>query len=169
MFSKSKDEPKQATNFERDRPVKAPTPNAAPSIIGSDVHIIGDLKTAGEIQLDSIVEGNLKCGALTMGEHGTVSGSIIADTVVIKGKVEGEIRARSVRLEKTAKVKGNVWHETLAVEAGAIIEGKFVHTENPNKGTTQKPSPPKRADDSPAATATTNGNGKSAEQAALTV
>ena len=33
--------------------------------------------------------------------------------------------------EKSAKVKGDVWHETLSVEAGARIEGSFVHDADP--------------------------------------
>ncbi|MCH8862984.1 MAG: polymer-forming cytoskeletal protein [Proteobacteria bacterium] len=110
-----------------------PRAAGAPSIISSDVKIVGNLTAAGELQLDGIVEGDVKCGSLTMGEHGQVAGSITADTIVVRGRVEGKIRARSVRLEKTSRICGDVWHETLSIEAGAFIEGKFVHAEGGNK------------------------------------
>ena len=45
--------------------------------------------------------------------------------------LHGTMRARSIRLEKSAKVKGDVWHETLSVEAGARIEGSFMHDADP--------------------------------------
>ena len=143
MFSKSKDDPKMANAD--DIPVPAPQPAkssrpaggpVAPSIIGADVHIVGNVTTAGELQLDGTVQGDVMCGSLTMGEHGEVKGTIQADMVVIRGKIEGQIRGRSVRLEKNCKMKGDVWHESLSVEAGALVSGKFTHTQNPLKGET---------------------------------
>ena len=143
MFSKSKDDPKMANAD--DIPVPAPQPTkssrptgapVAPSIIGADVHIVGNVTTAGELQLDGTVQGDVMCGSLTMGEHGEVKGTIQADMVVIRGKIDGQIRGRSVRLEKNCRMKGDVWHESLSVEAGALVSGKFTHTQNPLKGET---------------------------------
>lgn len=138
MFSKSNDKTAKQPNTEtRDRMAKPRGPSA-PSIIGSDVKIVGNLTAAGELQLDGIVEGDVKCGALTMGEHGHVAGSITADMIIVRGRVEGKIRARSVRLEKTSRISGDVWHETLSIEAGAFIDGKFVHAEGGNRKAVQK-------------------------------
>jgi len=107
---------------------RASAPGAAPSIIGADVKIVGDMKTTGEIQLDGTVEGDVQSAALTLGENGHLKGSITAETVVIKGMVNGQISARSVRLEKTAKVQGDIYHEVISVESGAIIEGRLVNS-----------------------------------------
>ena len=104
---------------------------SAPSIISADVKIVGNISTVGELQLDGIVEGDVICSELTMGEHGGVTGTISAENLIIRGTVSGTMRARSVRLEKSAKVSGDVWHETLSVEAGARIEGQFVHDSDP--------------------------------------
>ena len=108
----------------------APRANVAPtpSIIGSDVQIEGNIKTVGELQLDGAIVGDLACGGLVMGESGSVKGTIAADSVTIRGSVQGEIKARSVRLEKSAIVEGNVFHESLSVEAGAKLTGHFAHT-----------------------------------------
>jgi len=116
---------KPATNIgQASRPGVAPTP----SIIGSDVQIEGNIKTVGELQLDGMITGDLACGGLIMGESGAVKGTITADSVTIRGQVQGEIRARAVRLEKSAVVEGNVFHESLSVEAGAKLTGHFAHT-----------------------------------------
>lgn len=136
MFTKSKDEPKRDTMqpITMQKSTRSQSNSGAPSIIASDVRIKGNIETVGEIQLDGIIEGDVICGSLSMGEHGAVSGTISADTLVIRGKVEGEIRGKTVRLEKTCKVIGNVWHKTLSIEAGAYIKGKFAHAEDPRKG-----------------------------------
>lgn len=104
--------------------------NSAPSIIGSDVSIKGNITTPGEIQLDGSVEGDIRSASLTVGEHGSVQGVVTAEEVVIKGSVSGQIKGRNIRLEKTAKVKGDLFHETLSIEAGAFIEGNLTHKNN---------------------------------------
>lgn len=114
---------------------QAPRASAAttPSLIASDVQIEGNVTTGGELQLDGNITGDLKCGGLVMGETGSVKGTIAADNVTIRGTVQGEIRARSVRLEKSAVVEGDVIHESLSVESGAKLTGRFAHTSNPSE------------------------------------
>lgn len=125
---------KQPIN-EREGNVVSTNPNRSaantPSIIGGDVQLKGNLITTGEVQFDGRMEGDLHCGSLTIGESAEVTGSVVAETVIIHGRLKGTIRARRVRLERTAKVQGDVWHEIISIEAGAHIEGQFVHVDNP--------------------------------------
>ena len=107
--------------------------NPTPSIIGSDVVIEGNVKTVGELQLDGCIKGDLSCGGLVMGETGSVKGTIAAETVTVRGSVTGEIRARNVRLESSSKIDGDIYHESLSVEAGAKITGHFSYTSSPNE------------------------------------
>lgn len=120
---------------EREGNVVSTNPNRSaantPSIIGGDVQLKGNLITTGEVQFDGRMEGDLHCGSLTIGESAEVTGSVVAETVIIHGRLKGTIRARRVRLERTAKVQGDVWHEIISIEAGAHIEGQFVHVDNP--------------------------------------
>ena len=106
--------------------------NNAPSIIGADVVIIGNIITKGEIQLDGKVEGDIQSTSLTIGESGMVSGSIKTEEVTVKGQVKGKINGRSIRLEKTSKVTGDLNHESLSIEAGAFIEGSIKHNKYSN-------------------------------------
>ena len=107
--------------------------NPTPSIIGSDVEIEGNVRTIGELQLDGSIKGDLSCGGLVMGETGAVKGTISADTVTVRGKVTGEIRARTVRLESSAVIDGDIYHESLSVEAGARLTGHFAYTSSPTE------------------------------------
>ena len=110
---------------------KPPRPASnTPSIIGGDVQLKGNLRTTGEVQFDGRIEGDLHCGALTIGESAEVTGGVTANTVVIHGTLMGTVRAKKVQLERSSKVIGDVWHEDLSIESGAHIEGQFVHVDN---------------------------------------
>ena len=70
----------------------------APSIISSDVVITGILQSDGDIQIDGRVEGNVRSAGLVIGERAVIHGEIHAEHVVVRGRVEGGIRAREVTL-----------------------------------------------------------------------
>lgn len=124
MFSKT----------ERAKGGEASANRAVPSIISSNLNVVGNLKTEGEIQVDGTVEGNVTGRALVIGERARVVGEIVADDVVVHGNTEGRIRARRVQLTKTAKVIGDILHESLSIEAGAYVEGHLKRLEKAGGG-----------------------------------
>lgn len=95
------------------------------SVISSDLKIKGDLESTGDITIDGAVEGNIKCRTLILGEEPEIKSSIEADTVRICGAFSGDVKARKVVLTKTAKVTGDIYHECLEVEEGAVLEGRL--------------------------------------------
>ncbi len=101
-----------------------------PSIISPDLKIVGDLKCTGDIQ----IKGSVKGGLIMIGEQAKVEGSIVAETVQIFGTVNGQIRAKTVHLDKTGKVIGDIAHEILAIEAGAYFEGRVQSLESVDPG-----------------------------------
>lgn len=104
-----------------------------PSIISADLSITGDLASAGEIQIDGTVEGDIQCSVLIVGVNGSVTGEIKAETVRLHGRVTGQVRAATVFLAATARMIGDVTHESLAIEPGAFMEG---HCRRMAEGTT---------------------------------
>jgi len=96
---------------------------AMPSIVSSDLTVNGGLVSEGDIQIDGNVEGDVKTTRLTIGEGGSVKGAITADTVTVAGAVVGQIRAKTIVLARTSRVQGDIWHDSLAIEAGAQFEG----------------------------------------------
>jgi cytoskeletal protein CcmA (bactofilin family) len=95
------------------------------SLIASDLEVIGDLKSKGEIQIEGKVKGEVRSTSATVSPGAEIDGSIVADAVEVAGQVKGRIEARQVRILKSAKMLGDVVHEMLEIEAGAEIEGAF--------------------------------------------
>lgn len=111
-------------------PEAPPRPAArstAPSIISADLKIQGNLTSAGDLQIDGIVEGDIQSRSLTVGEGALVTGNIQAETVRVCGQVTGQIKAATVNLERTAKVMGDIVHQILSLEPGAYLEGHVRH------------------------------------------
>ncbi|MGB0694151.1 MAG: bactofilin family protein [Rhodospirillaceae bacterium] len=94
-----------------------------PSIISADLTVTGDLLSAGEIQIDGRVEGDIRCASLIIGISGAVTGEITSDSIRIHGTVNGQVVSKSVFLASTARMVGDVSHESLAIEPGAFMEG----------------------------------------------
>ena len=96
-----------------------------PSIIGADVHVVGNIESAGELHIDGRVDGNIHCERLTVGELGQVNGKISVIAIRLLGSVVGPVLARSISVMKTARINGDVSHEKIEVEAGALIDGHY--------------------------------------------
>ena len=112
---------------------KASAPKAKPpaSVLSSDLHITGNLKTTGDIQVEGTVEGDIRAHLLTVGESATIKGEVIADDVVVNGRVVGRVRGLKVRLTSTARVEGDIIHKTIAIESGAHFEGSVQRQDDP--------------------------------------
>ena len=96
-----------------------------PSVISSELHILGNLVSDGHVDIDGSVEGNVKAEQATIRPNGKVTGDIIAETVHVYGEVRGLIRAVSVHLYSSCRIEGVIMHQTLTVEDGAFIDAKF--------------------------------------------
>ena len=95
------------------------------SIISADLNVVGDLHSAGDIQIKGNVEGDIKSRTVTVDEGAHVQGSISADTIQISGSIEGRVEAPTVTVARTAKMIGDIVHQNLSVEPGAQLEGQF--------------------------------------------
>lgn len=129
---------------------KSSAPKAKPpaSQLSPDLHITGNLKTSGDIQIEGTVDGDIRAHLLTVGEGATVNGECMADDVVVNGRIVGTVRGLKVRLTSTARVEGDIIHKTIAIESGAHFEGSVQRQDDPlNTGsgspiTTQKTAAP---------------------------
>lgn len=146
MFSKSKiNEPgpraeDPARNVAPQAPAaqdfKPAAPKAKPpaSVLSSDLHVIGNIKTTGDIQVEGTVEGDIRAHLLTIGESATIKGEVTADDVVVNGRIVGRVRGLKVRLTSTARVEGDIIHKTIAIESGAHFEGSVQRQDDPLTG-----------------------------------
>ncbi|MFD3191078.1 polymer-forming cytoskeletal protein [Sedimentitalea sp. HM32M-2] len=147
MFSKSKiNEPGSKTTDDAtpavpsSAPVTTPSSDFKPSptkpkppasALSADLHITGNIKTSGDIQVEGTVEGDIRAHLLTIGESATIKGEVTADDVVINGRIVGRVRGLKVRLTSTARVEGDIIHKTIAIESGAHFEGSVQRQDDP--------------------------------------
>lgn len=96
-------------------------------ILEVDAAMSGSLvfKDPVNLRINGRFEGNLETkGNLVIGPTANVHAHIIGDTIVIAGKVKGEILAKQkLTVVSTATVEGQVRTAKLVTEEGAIIEG----------------------------------------------
>ena len=104
---------------------------SVPSIVSADLTVTGTLNTSGDMQIDGILEGDVRSAGLVIGERAEVHGQIWAEDVTIRGRVIGRIHARKALLCATSHVEGDIVAEGFAVEAGAFFEGSCKHSDNP--------------------------------------
>lgn len=96
-----------------------------PSLFAENLTVEGNLSSTGDLQVDGQITGDVHCRTLTLGEEGVVTGEIKAETVHVRGRVEGRIVAASVELAASAVILGDILHDSLGVEVGARIEGNL--------------------------------------------
>lgn len=120
MFSKAR------SNREAQKPAVLAV---SPSIISTDMRITGNIVTDGEVQVDGKVDGDIKCRVLVIGPPGAITGEVDAEVARIHGVMSGQLRAKSIFLANTARMIGDVTHESLAIEPGAVMDGHCHHVE----------------------------------------
>jgi cytoskeletal protein CcmA (bactofilin family) len=95
-----------------------------PSAISSNLFIHGNIITPGEVRIDGTIEGDIEATKITVGEKGSITGNINADTI----DVHGDITSRIINLKATAHVIGDTTHEVISIDKGACLDGKFKGT-----------------------------------------
>ena len=97
----------------------------AKSVLAQDLRITGEISSSGSIEILGEVDGTIHARGLTVGPEGRVSGTVTAEVVEIKGKLDGKVASQSFTLRAAAEVVAEVTYTTLIIESGASIEGKF--------------------------------------------
>ena len=110
-----------------------PTDSGDKSIIGNDLRIIGQglrIISRGILQIDGEIEGDVQATEVIIGEQGRVTGLVAGRQVTVSGKVSGAICAKTVTLQSTSEVEGDVHHIAFAIEQGALFEGRSRRASN---------------------------------------
>lgn len=95
------------------------------NILSSDVHIKGKLRFSDNLIIDGRIEGEVNSeGDLTVGENARIVGNLNTCSVVVYGKVEGNITVTDrCELKQNAALHGDVIAGKLAIEEGATFMG----------------------------------------------
>jgi len=146
MFNKSKSDdnslnipsmterpPEPSRALDTPRPATTPVTTTASSprstnlsTLSAGVRYEGNISGGGDVQVDGALKGDVRLARVLIGESGSVEGAITADMIEVRGKVNGSITAKSVRLLATARVEGDITQEQLAIEPGAWFQGRSI-------------------------------------------
>ena len=116
-----------------------------PSIIGEDLTVTGNIISKGEVQVEGEIQGDIHCTSLVIGDKAQITGGVVAEDVVVRGRVVGSIRGVRVTLQTSSHVEGDVYHQSLAIEQGAFFEGKSRRSEDPIANKSETPARPEKS------------------------
>ncbi len=119
------------------------TINDAKNILNADVEFKGTLRFSGELTFDGKLEGDINSeGTLNLGDNAVVKGNINVTSVVVRGKITGNVTAREkIDIKSRTELFGDIRAARLVMEEGVTFVGQ---TEvNPNK---TAPTPPRASE-----------------------
>ena len=168
LFSKKPDEsPADSRRLPGTRSAADTAGHAARAYIGSPTQsvidpwltITGNLESQGDVRVEGQVAGDIRCANLVIGRDATVSGDIVAEEAIVRGRVKGTIRANRVILQDTACVESAIYHKVLSIDEGASFDGQSCHRQQPHQEEEAVASIVRSARDAPALEAFDRGNG----------
>ena len=118
------------------------------SIIGPGMRVTGDCDTEGTLRIEGTVEGTVRAGkAVVVGKEGVVQGDIFTQDAVVGGRVTGTVIAESrLELQATCVIEGEIRARRIKLDEGGKVNGKVQMGEvtqppRPSSAQPQQPSP----------------------------
>jgi len=95
------------------------------AFLGKGTAFEGKMTFEGLFRLDGKFNGEIFSGdSLIIGETGEVHAEITVNTLIVKGKLEGSITAKTrVEIHPPGKILGDIQTPVLVIEEGAIFDG----------------------------------------------
>jgi len=103
--------------------------------LAKGVEIKGSIKFVNEFLFDGNLEGEISSvdGILTVGENADVRGEVKSKTVIVKGKVHGNVTVQErCELHARSQLIGDLKAARLVIEEGATFVGKSEVTPSKN-------------------------------------
>jgi cytoskeletal protein CcmA (bactofilin family) len=113
------------------------------NILSKDVEIKGNVRFIDELLVDGRIDGEISSeGSLTIGENADIHGEIKTKSVIIFGRVQGNITvAERCELKARSYLVGDLKAKRLIIEEGATFVGSSEVNSNP----APKPAPLEKA------------------------
>jgi cytoskeletal protein CcmA (bactofilin family) len=123
-------------------PDRAVAPSSSATVIGPNARFVGEMSGDEDIVIHGQFEGNIDIPRrVTVALPGQLKGDIHARTVVVGGRVNGQIRAdERAELLASATVQGNVNAPKVVIAEGARLQGNVAMT---GEGSPHTPEPPR--------------------------
>lgn len=93
--------------------------------------ISGNVISTSALHIAGQVHGDVHCASLVLDENSVVEGNVVAEDIVIRGRLIGSARGVRVILRSTSHIEGDLLHTHLAMEEGAYFDGRSRRSEDP--------------------------------------
>lgn len=111
----------------REMPGNSMTSGSTFSIFGADISVKGDVSASADLHVDGRIDGDITCAALVQGQTSEIHGGIRAKSARLAGTIHGSIEVDELVILRTAKIHGDVTYDSLTIEQGAQVDGRFAH------------------------------------------
>ena len=94
--------------------------------LGKSIVIKGEASGSENVYLDGELEGSVELleGNLTVGPDGRIRANVQARSIVVYGRVDGNLYGiKGVELKKSAVVVGDIYTPRIVIEDGASLKG----------------------------------------------
>ena len=98
--------------------------NNTKTIIQEDVIIKGNIFEKEDLQINGVMQGNLKGENIEIENKAKIEGNIKSKELILSGQIKGEIQSNKVHISNTADVEGIVEQKILSVDEGAKLKIK---------------------------------------------
>ena len=105
------------------------------SFLDSSVSIKGDINFEDTLEIQGSVVGNILSASntisfLIIGKNSEITGDVTSSHVIVSGKVTGNINARHIEIEESARIFGSVVYKSIEIHSGAKIDGSMTMFDN---------------------------------------
>ena len=128
--------------------VNASSPSFSPAFVATTTIepeenvALGNMEGNDDLSLDGAMAGpmSLKCHRLTVGRSAIATAEVIADEVIVYGKLTGQLCAGNrIEIKKDASVTGMLTTPRIVIEDGAYFKGSVqIERRKKPRGTSQQ-------------------------------
>jgi len=122
-FSMSEED---SVQFSIEPATPAPRVLTKPSIISEGFEFVGTITSEGTLNISGSVKGKITARLVLVDVEGQVEGELNADSLMIKGRVVGDVQCQDLNVGPRAFVDGNISYQNIHIQRGGKIAGKFI-------------------------------------------
>ena len=94
------------------------------SIIGAATTVYGNVECDSALQIFGVVEGDIRSRVLVIEFGAHIEGRVFAERLLVYGSIHGPVVATDIGIEASARILGNITHNSLMIAPGAFLEGR---------------------------------------------
>jgi cytoskeletal protein CcmA (bactofilin family) len=96
------------------------------TILSDSVHIQGEFKSPGRVEIWGSIEGPVAVDELHLKESGRLQGNITARTAIISGLIQGKLNVKEkLSIRASARIQGEVTAGQLEIASGAWLDASL--------------------------------------------